>query len=226
MLENGDTFFGEYRGDRHEGQGLYLFAGGGAYAGSFRQSRRDGEGQLLLPDGSLYNGTFAGDQFSGVGRYEYPDGSLYIGSWSAGTKHGKVPLRPPTVALIGRHYVKKTLMSCEYDVTEDRETPSAATGISAFYILQLYRTLPWRLAPACTFLLVRTSIERTLARAFRTLEALVVCSKHMARGPPPAHFQKSLHIVELGKASLRIGDALLQACSTLAPASVNTGQRL
>lgn len=117
MLENGDTFFGEYRGDRREGQGLYFFAGGGAYAGSFRQSRRDGEGQLLLPDGSLYNGSFAEDVFSGVGRYEYPDGSLYIGPWSAGTKHGKVGL-PLTSHFnkLEKHHVMEGLILYDYGI--------------------------------------------------------------------------------------------------------------
>lgn len=59
-------YFGEYRGDKEEGLGVYLFRSGGAYAGQWRSGTIDGYGVTFFNNGQIEIGQFTNGAKNGV----------------------------------------------------------------------------------------------------------------------------------------------------------------
>lgn len=89
LFPNGDMYSGQYKANRREGTGTYVWLQAGIlYTGQWRANLRAGVGRIVYPDGGRYLGNWANDVKAGQGRYTYPDGSSYSGSWVNDTKHG------------------------------------------------------------------------------------------------------------------------------------------
>jgi hypothetical protein len=63
--------------------------GSGVYIGEFRANRRDGKGVWLYPNGAKYAGDFRDGKPSGRGTYTYPNGSRYVGDFRDGKFNGE-----------------------------------------------------------------------------------------------------------------------------------------
>lgn len=105
-----DTYLGEWRDGRRNGQGTRIWSTGGKYVGGWLNDREHGHGILTYPDGEKYDGewrdgkkhgqgshwrngtTYVGewqeDKEHGQGRYTWPDGDVYVGEWRGGLMAG------------------------------------------------------------------------------------------------------------------------------------------
>jgi hypothetical protein len=61
----------------------------GVYIGEFRNNRRDGKGVWIYPNGARYTGDFKDGKPSGAGTYAYPNGSKYVGGFRDGKFNGR-----------------------------------------------------------------------------------------------------------------------------------------
>src|SRR5436309_3413246 len=55
-LSNGQTYLGEFRGGKRNGQGTYTWPNGMKYVGEFRDGKRNGQGTHTWSDGMTYVG--------------------------------------------------------------------------------------------------------------------------------------------------------------------------
>jgi hypothetical protein len=85
---NGDTYYGEYRGGKRHGHGLYTHISGAVYDGEYIDGLKDGQGQMTYPDGAVYVGQFKAGKREGAGKYTYANGEIYDGLWRDDLKHG------------------------------------------------------------------------------------------------------------------------------------------
>lgn len=84
---NGDTWEGDFIGDRPVGKGKISFASGNVYEGGWSKMGPDGNGVLTWPNGEIWTATFRdGEPVSG--KIEYPGGEVYEGSLNENGPHG------------------------------------------------------------------------------------------------------------------------------------------
>lgn len=105
-----DTYIGEWRDGRREGQGTRIWSDGSKYVGGWRDDKMHGQRILTRPDGEKYDGewqdgkqhghgshwrvgtSYIGewqeDKEHGHGRYTWPDGDVYVGAWCGGLMAG------------------------------------------------------------------------------------------------------------------------------------------
>ena len=109
---NGETYVGEFKDDKKNGQGTYTFLSGDKYVGEYKDGKNNGQGTLTFANGETYVGewrdglrngqaieTFAsGDKYvgeykdgkkNGQGTYTSANGHTYVGEWKDGKKNGQ-----------------------------------------------------------------------------------------------------------------------------------------
>eukprot|EP01062_Namystynia_karyoxenos_P058954 TRINITY_DN50394_c0_g1_i1.p1 TRINITY_DN50394_c0_g1~~TRINITY_DN50394_c0_g1_i1.p1 ORF type:complete len:686 (+),score=232.57 TRINITY_DN50394_c0_g1_i1:151-2058(+) len=76
-------------GDKRDGFGSYLYAGGETYEGPWRMNKRHGpDGSLVMTTGHRYEGDWVDDLMHGCGREEFAKGEVYLGDYFKGRMHG------------------------------------------------------------------------------------------------------------------------------------------
>ena len=80
MNNRGDYYFGDWENGVPNGQGIIVFNGMKAYEGEFRDGQKCGQGKEIFPDGAYYEGEFNNGYREGKGRYNYAGGAFYEGT--------------------------------------------------------------------------------------------------------------------------------------------------
>ena len=77
-------------GEKHNCYGTQRFSGVSpkTYYGEFRNNKFNGQGILTWIDGRRYIGGFLDGEFSGQGTFTYHDGRKYVGEYFAGFSTG------------------------------------------------------------------------------------------------------------------------------------------
>ena len=78
---NGDTYSGEWDGDKKNGQGIYTFANGDKYIGDWKDGKRNGHGTYTFANGDKYVGDWKSGKRNGQGTSIWNDGAKYVGEW-------------------------------------------------------------------------------------------------------------------------------------------------
>ncbi|WP_298418091.1 hypothetical protein [uncultured Kordia sp.] len=65
-------FSGQYRNDKRNGYGIYVWFGKAIYFGQWKENSRSGIGTLLHDDGTIYNGSWKNSKQDGFGISHYP----------------------------------------------------------------------------------------------------------------------------------------------------------
>ena len=89
----GATYTGEYKETKEKlqilhGQGEFV-SPGFRYRGEFRENKKQGKGAYIWANGNRYEGDFVDDEPSGRGRFVFATGDQYEGEYSKGAFNGK-----------------------------------------------------------------------------------------------------------------------------------------
>ena len=88
-FHDGDTYEGEWKGDKKNGQGLYRWKDGRRYFGQYKDNQKHGEGMYTVPeDKYIYFGNWSDGAKHGFGM-ESKNGVQYEGHFQYDQKHGK-----------------------------------------------------------------------------------------------------------------------------------------
>ena len=87
---NKDLYEGEYKDEKREGYGKYIYENGEYYIGEWLKDKMHGKGILYYNIGNIkYEGEFVNSKKEGKGKYIYENGEYYIGEWLNDKMHGK-----------------------------------------------------------------------------------------------------------------------------------------
>ena len=82
---DGNKYFGEWRDDNFNGQGIYTWSNGDKYVGEWRDNLLHGHGTFLWPNGNQYEGEWRDDKPHGQGAFTFSDiGKVAEEIWDAG----------------------------------------------------------------------------------------------------------------------------------------------
>jgi len=111
QMSNGDIYRGEYRNDKRNGYGTYIYdtsMNEEYYEGHFVNNKRDGYGIYTYRDKSVYSGWWKENLKEGAGVMTYADGIVIRGTFYEGTiKYGEI-LFPNGAKYIGE--IESSLM--------------------------------------------------------------------------------------------------------------------
>ena len=86
---NEDTYTGEWKDGKKNGQGTYTFANGDTYAGEWSGDEKNRQGTYTFANGDTYSGEWDGDKKNGQGIYTFANGDTYTGEWESGKRNGQ-----------------------------------------------------------------------------------------------------------------------------------------
>ena len=89
VYANGDTYVGEFKGGKFNGQGTYTFSYGDKYVGEFKNGTFSGQGTRTFVNGNKFVGEFSGGEFNGQGTFAYINGDKYVGEFKDGKRNGQ-----------------------------------------------------------------------------------------------------------------------------------------
>lgn len=89
VWSDGAKYTGDFADDQASGRGVWEFASGDRYEGDVVNAVMVGKGVLISKDGSKFEGTFADGKPHGRGTYVFANGDKYEGGIAAGKKSGK-----------------------------------------------------------------------------------------------------------------------------------------
>jgi uncharacterized caspase-like protein len=89
VWSDGAKYTGDFADDQASGKGIWEFASGDKYEGDVLNAVMVGKGVLTSKDGSKFEGTFADGKPHGRGTYIFANGDKYEGGIAAGKKSGK-----------------------------------------------------------------------------------------------------------------------------------------
>ncbi|EIE18826.1 hypothetical protein COCSUDRAFT_59757 [Coccomyxa subellipsoidea C-169] len=78
---DGGTYRGQWRGNKKQGLGVYVYPGGGRYEGMWRDNVKHGYGVYAFPKGGLYEGEWVAGEREGMGARLMRNGSIKAGRW-------------------------------------------------------------------------------------------------------------------------------------------------
>ena len=87
--KNGNRYVGQFVDDKIEGQGTFTFRDGAKYVGSFRNEKRNGRGTYSWANGNVYVGDFLNDKIEGQGTYSFANGNKYVGQFRNELRNGR-----------------------------------------------------------------------------------------------------------------------------------------
>ena len=70
--------------------GAWTFSGGETYFGEWKNDKRNGQGYFTTPDGETYVGEWKDDNRHGQGSATFPSGQTYVGDWKDDKQHEEV----------------------------------------------------------------------------------------------------------------------------------------
>jgi hypothetical protein len=85
----GDSYQGQWKNDRPEGLGLYIWKLGGRYLGNFEKGLPNGEGERIYNSGNYFKGNFLAGKKNGLGVMCFKNGDVYDGMWEDDFMHGE-----------------------------------------------------------------------------------------------------------------------------------------
>ena len=80
---------GEFKDDKREGKGVYIWKDGEKYEGEWKNDKREGKGILHYNEGDRYEGEYKNNIKEGKGIMYYKDGNRYEGEWKNNKREGK-----------------------------------------------------------------------------------------------------------------------------------------
>ena len=83
-----ETYTGQRRDGRENGNGRYLGSDGSRYSGEWRDGLKHGHGIYIAPEGHAYVGEYRDGLRHGRGSYVRTEGSRYAGEWRNGVQEG------------------------------------------------------------------------------------------------------------------------------------------
>ncbi len=81
MLDDGDTYAGEWNGGKKNGQGSNIRDAGDTYTGEWSGDKKNGHGTYTFANGDKYVGDWRSGKRNGQGTFIWPDGEKYVGEW-------------------------------------------------------------------------------------------------------------------------------------------------
>ena len=93
-----NTYVGEFRDGKRNGQGTYTWVNGTKYVGEWKDNKRHGQGTTIFangqgtwsfPFGYKYTGEYKDDKQHGQGTFIWTDKSKFVGGWKDGKIHGQ-----------------------------------------------------------------------------------------------------------------------------------------
>ena len=93
-----NTYVGEFRDGKRNGQGTYTWVNGTKYVGEWKDNKRHGQGTTIFangqktwsyPFGYKYIGEYKDDKQHGQGTFIWTDKSKFVGGWKDGKIHGQ-----------------------------------------------------------------------------------------------------------------------------------------
>ena len=88
FINYGDSYEGEFHGDKINGKGYYEWQNKENYNGDFIDAKMHGKGIYRWPDGSQYEGEYINNIKEGQGIYKWKDGRVFRGNFEKGRPHG------------------------------------------------------------------------------------------------------------------------------------------
>ena len=88
-FSHGETYSGEVRDGKRNGQGTNTWPDGGIYVGEFKNDKSHGQGTYTYSNGDSYVGEFKYGERNGQGTYTWPNGNIYVGEYKDGKRNGQ-----------------------------------------------------------------------------------------------------------------------------------------
>ncbi|KAK8805371.1 hypothetical protein WA158_002027 [Blastocystis sp. Blastoise] len=88
IYSDGDYYDGDWIDDLENGRGRYVYNDGDEYDGDWKEGNMDGYGIYKSEDG-IYEGEWKEDEMNGKGIFKYKNGEVYSGYYKQGKKEGK-----------------------------------------------------------------------------------------------------------------------------------------
>jgi hypothetical protein len=86
---NGDKYVGEFKDNKHHGQGTLTYANGDKYVGEFKDGKQHGQGTVTYASGAKYVGEFKNGLANGQGIGTNSNGDKYVGEWKDNKSNGQ-----------------------------------------------------------------------------------------------------------------------------------------
>ena len=86
---SGDRYIGEWKDNKKNGKGTYIFVQGGEYIGDWKDDNSNGQGTFTYSSGEKYTGEWKDGKAFGKGTFSYAGGEKYVGDWKDGALHGQ-----------------------------------------------------------------------------------------------------------------------------------------
>ena len=88
-FQTGDLYEGEFKDDKINGQGTYIWKNKCQYTGEFKNGEMNGEGKFTWPNGSEYEGDYVKGIREGFGTFTWSNGKVFKGVFKRGKPKGK-----------------------------------------------------------------------------------------------------------------------------------------
>ena len=85
---DGSLYIGMMNNGIRQGKGIYYFSHKEIYGGDWKQDRFDGNGIYIYDNGDIYEGNLENGLKKGKGNYYYSNGDKYEGDWAENQKNG------------------------------------------------------------------------------------------------------------------------------------------
>lgn len=86
---NGDRYEGDFVDDEPSGRGKFIFASGDQYEGEYSKGAFNGKGMFIAKNGDRTDGAFVNNKANGQAVYVFASGDRYEGEMAAGKMSGK-----------------------------------------------------------------------------------------------------------------------------------------
>ena len=86
---NQSKYSGQFKDNKKDGQGTFIYPLGGKYVGEWKENEKSGQGTYTSSSGAKYVGEFKDDSYNGQGSYIYANGATYVGQFKEDERSGQ-----------------------------------------------------------------------------------------------------------------------------------------
>jgi serine/threonine protein kinase len=105
---NGDSYVGDFKNGKFDGQGKYIYVNGDRYEGGYRNGVSEGQGTYIFANGEKYVGQWLNGKNNGPGTFKQSDGGIYVGNFKDNLRDGSGTLTLPSgLKVVGRYSAGK-----------------------------------------------------------------------------------------------------------------------